>query len=63
MNALKTGILLASIGGLAVAIGGYFFGVQGAVIGLVVAFAFQALSYFNGAKMALKFARAEPLRP
>jgi heat shock protein HtpX len=63
MNVLKTGILLASIGALAVAIGGYFFGVQGAVIGLVVAFAFQGLSYFNGAKMALKFARAEPLRP
>ncbi|HEY0866343.1 MAG TPA: M48 family metalloprotease [Fimbriimonas sp.] len=61
MNTLKTGILLAAIGGLAVAIGGYFFGQNGAVIALVLALAFQALSLFQGHKMAIAFARAQEL--
>lgn len=61
MNTLKTGILLAAFGALAVGIGFYFFKGQGAVIGLIIAFAFQAFAYFNGHKMALKFAHADPL--
>jgi heat shock protein HtpX len=46
---------------LAVGVGAAFFGVKGAVIGLVIAFAFQAISLFTGHKMALAFAHAEPL--
>jgi heat shock protein HtpX len=61
MNTLRTGILMAAVGALAVAVGAAFFGVKGAVIGLVVAFAFQAISLFTGHKMALAFAHAEPL--
>jgi heat shock protein HtpX len=63
VNTLKTGILLAAIGGLAVAIGSYFFGANGAVIGLGLAFLVQGFAYFNGHKLALRFAHAEPLQP
>jgi len=61
MNTLKTGVLLVVIGGLAVTIGQYFFGSTGAVVGLVIALAFQGFAYFNGHKMALRFAQAEEL--
>jgi heat shock protein HtpX len=61
MNTLRTGILMAAVGALAVGVGAAFFGVKGAIIGLVVAFAFQAISLFTGHKMALSFAHAEPL--
>jgi heat shock protein HtpX len=63
VNTLKTGILLAVVGGLAVAIGGYFFGMNGAIIALVLAFAFQMVSLFQGHKMAIAFAKARPLEP
>src|SRR5882724_1846672 len=63
MNVLKTGILMAVVGALAVAAGAAFFGVKGAIIGLVVAFAFQAISVFSGQKMALMFAHARELAP
>lgn len=53
---------MAAIAGFALWIGSYFFGQQGAVIGLAVAFLLQAVAYFNGHKMALAFARAQPLR-
>lgn len=62
-NNLKTGLLLIGIAALAIFIGRCFFGVGGAVIGLLVAFAFQAFSYFQGHKLALRFAHAEPLPP
>jgi len=61
-NNLKTGALLLAISLLAVMIGRYFLGAGGAVIGLLVAFAFQAIGYFNGHKMALRFAHARPLQ-
>lgn len=61
MNTLRTGILMAVVGALAVAVGAAFFGVNGAIIGLLVAFGFQAISLFTGHKMALAFAHAEPL--
>jgi len=54
---------LAAIGGLAVWIGSYFFGPQGAVIGLVLALLFQSISFFQGHKIALSFARAQELAP
>ncbi|MFN3728803.1 MAG: M48 family metalloprotease [Fimbriimonadaceae bacterium] len=63
MNVLRTGLLLAAIGALAVSIGAYFFGLNGAIIGLGLALAFQAYAYFNGHKMALRYAHAQPLPP
>jgi heat shock protein HtpX len=62
MNFLRTGLLLVVMGSLAVAIGGYFFGVRGAAIGLVVALIFQSVAFFNGHKMALRMARAVPIQ-
>lgn len=62
MNTLKTGILLAAIGGLAIGAGAYFFGTNGALIGLVIALLMQAVSYFQGHKIALSYAKARPLR-
>lgn len=54
---------MAAIAGFALWIGSYFFGQQGAVIGLAAALLLQAVAYFNGHKMALAFARAQELRP
>lgn len=61
MNTLKTGLLLAVVGAIAVGIGAAFFGVQGAIIGLLIALAFQGFSLFAGHKMAIRFARAQEL--
>jgi heat shock protein HtpX len=63
MNTIKTGLLLAAIGGLAVGLGAYFFGMEGAIIGLLIAFAFQGFAFFKGHTMALRFARAQPIGP
>jgi heat shock protein HtpX len=54
---------MAAIAGFALWVGSYFFGTQGAVIGLGAALLLQAVAYFNGHKMALAFARAQELRP
>lgn len=61
MNTLKTGLLLAIVGAIAVGIGAAFFGVNGAIIGLLIALAFQGFSLFAGHKMAIRFARAQEL--
>lgn len=63
MNTLKTGLLLAIVGAIAVGIGAAFFGTQGAVIGLLIAFAFQGFSLFAGHKMAISFAKGQELQP
>lgn len=63
MNTLKTGILLAVVGAIAVGIGAAFFGTNGAIIGLLIAFAFQGFSLFAGHKMAISFARGQELGP
>ncbi|HWA78994.1 MAG TPA: M48 family metalloprotease, partial [Acetobacteraceae bacterium] len=63
MNTLRTGVLLAAISALAVGIGAAFFGINGAVIGLLVAFAMQGFSLMAGHKLALSFAKAQPLGP
>lgn len=63
MNTFRTGILLALVGALAVGVGAAFFGVNGAVIGLVIALVFQGISLFTGHKMALSFAHARELVP
>lgn len=62
-NTLKTGLLLAVVGAIAVGIGAAFFGAKGAIIGLVIALGFQGFSLFAGHKMALSFARAQELSP
>ena len=62
-NTLKTGILLAVVGAIAVGIGAAFFGSKGAIIGLLIALAFQGFSLFAGHKMALSFAKAQELGP
>lgn len=56
-NTLKTFVLLAALGGLAVAIGGMF-GRGGALIGLVLGFALTMGSYWFSHKIALASARA-----
>ena len=63
MNTLRTGVLLVAVSALAIAIGAAFFGLKGAIIGLIVSLAFQAFSLFTGHKMALMFAHARPLEP
>ena len=63
MNSLKTAILLVVVGALAVGIGAAFFGTKGAVIGLLIALAFQGFSLFAGHKMAISFARAREMAP
>jgi heat shock protein HtpX len=63
LNTLKTGLLLAIVGAIAVGIGAAFFGAKGAVIGLLIALAFQGFSLFAGHKMALSFAKAQELDP
>jgi len=40
-----------------------FFGTNGAIIGLLIALAFQGFSLFAGHKMAISFARAQELGP
>jgi len=52
---------MVAVGVLAVGVGAIFFGVNGAIIGLIVAFAFQMISLYTGHKMAIAFAHAEPL--
>src|SRR4051794_6989484 len=61
MNTLWTAILMAAVGALAVWAGAAFFGVNGAVIGLLIALAFQMISLFGGHKIAIAMARARPL--
>lgn len=52
-----------AISGFALWVGSYFFGTQGAVIGLGLALVLQAVSFFGGHKIALSFARARELQP
>ena len=51
------------VGAIAVGIGAAFFGTKGAVIGLLIALAFQGFSLFAGHKMALSYAKAQELPP
>ncbi len=61
MNTLRTAVLLVIVGAIAVGVGAAFFGVNGAVIGLLIALAFQGISLFTGHKLALSFAHAQEL--
>lgn len=52
---------MVAVGAIAVGAGAAFFGVKGAIAGLLIAFAFQTISLFSGHKMALMMAKAAPL--
>lgn len=53
-NGLKTALLFGLLGAVFVVIGGVIAGTQGLVIGLVLALALNAYSYFNSDKIALR---------
>lgn len=58
-NTIKTGVLLAALGGFFILIGGGFWGGSGAVIGLLLGLVFVGGSYWFSDKIAVKAARAE----
>lgn len=58
-NTMKTGVLLASLGGLIVAVATLLGGRGGATIGLVLAFVMVGGSYWFSDKLALRAARAQ----
>lgn len=57
-NTLKTGVLLAALGGFFIVVGGGFFGQGGAIIGLGLGLVFVGGSYWFSDKIAVKAARA-----
>ncbi len=63
INNLKTTLLLASMGGLIVAIGGYVGGGAGATMALVFALGINFVSYFFSDKLAIMAARAHEVGP
>ncbi len=60
-NTFKTGILLAAIGGLLVAVGSALGGSGGAAIGMMLGFGIVGFSYWKSDKLAIRAARAVPL--
>jgi heat shock protein HtpX len=60
-NALKTAVLFGALAALLIGLGGAFFGTRGLLIGLVIAVAINAFSYFNSDKIALRSMRARPV--
>ncbi len=56
-NTLKTGVLLAALGGFFIVVGGGFFGQGGAIIGLGLGLVFVGGSYWFSDKIAVKAAR------
>src|SRR2546423_15655031 len=60
-NQIKTGVLLAGLGGLLIIIGGLFGGRGGAVIGLLLGVAVVGFSYWRSDTLAIRAARAEPV--
>jgi heat shock protein HtpX len=60
-NGLKTAVLFGALGALFVVIGGTFYGTGGALLGLLLALAINAYSYFNSDKLALRTMRARPV--
>jgi heat shock protein HtpX len=60
-NALKTAVLLAAMGGLFMAIGSYFGGSTGLIIGLGLGLLMVGGSYWFSDKLAIRSARAQPV--
>jgi heat shock protein HtpX len=60
-NTMKTGVLLASLGGLIVAVATMLGGRGGATIGLVLAFVMVGGSYWFSDKLAIAAARGKPV--
>ena len=60
-NALKTAVLFGALAALLIGLGGAFFGTRGLLIGLLIAVAINAFSYFNSDKIALRSMRARPV--
>lgn len=60
-NGLKTAVLFGALGALLVVGGGAIAGRQGLLIGLLIALAVNAFSYFNSDKLALASMRARPV--
>ena len=60
-NGFKTAVLFGALGALFVVVGGVFFGRQGLIIGLLLAVAMNAYSYFNSDKIALRTMGARPV--
>jgi heat shock protein HtpX len=58
-NTLKTTVLLAGLGGLAVAVGGLLGGSTGLLIGLLIGLGIVGFSYWKSDKLALRAARAQ----
>jgi heat shock protein HtpX len=58
-NTLKTTVLLAGLGGLAVAVGGLLGGSTGLLIGLLIGLGIVGFSYWQSDKLALRAARAQ----
>ena len=60
-NGFKTAVLFGVLGVLFVLVGGLIAGRNGLIIGLVLAVAINAFSYFNSDKIALRSMRARPV--
>ena len=60
-NGFKTAVLFGVLGALFVVVGGALYGLRGAVLGLVIALAINAFSYFNSDKIALRTMSARPV--
>jgi heat shock protein HtpX len=61
VNGLKTAILFGALAALLIGLGGAFFGRTGLIVGLLIAVAINAFSYFNSDKIALASMRARPV--
>lgn len=62
-NQLKTVILLGSLSGLLLLIGGYLGGAQGITYALVMAFIMNGIAYFFSDKIVLNMYNAQPMDP
>jgi len=60
INRLKTWVLIAALGGLFVVIGS-FWGVQGALLGLVIALVFNVAMYWWSGSIAVRTTRSKPV--
>ncbi|MDP9091602.1 MAG: zinc metalloprotease HtpX [Actinomycetota bacterium] len=60
-NGVRTAVLFGALAALLIGVGGALFGPRGLLIGLLLAVAINAFSYFNSDKIALAAMRARPV--